>query len=253
MTHTAQNTLPAVGFAQTNLALYRELTALGTSDADLARVHKAYHLAVRLFANRFRADGRPFVTHLIGTASVIVALGEHADSAAATDSVLAGLLHAAYAQGEFGDRLERDHPSHRAQLRKVLGESAEALVHEYNQMPWPPKEPKAIADRAVAGALDATGQLVHALRAANEYDDVRDLAPLYYGGSKTAVVDAGCAAAIEIATAMGLTRLAEALSEAVAENRAATVPDAVRSDRDRSFVVENVRLRERLMRLVFKR
>lgn len=253
MTSVARNPPPAVRFAQTNLALYRELTALGMSDDDLARVHNAYHLAVRLFANRFRADGRPFVTHLIGTASVIAALGQHANSAAATDSVLAGLLHAAYAQGEFGDRHPRDHESHRAELRHALGESAEALVYAYDRLPWPPDDTQAIAERARDGALDAMEHRVLALRAANEYDDVRDLAPLYYGGSKTAVVEAGCAAAIEIATAMGLTGLADALGDAVAQNRAATVPDALRSKRDRSYVVETVRLRERLKRVLFKR
>lgn len=238
-------------YPQTNLALYQDLTQRGFGDDDLARVHRGYHLAVRLFANRFRADGRPFVTHLVGTAAVIAAHGP--DDGARIDSVLAGLLHAAYAQGEFGDRLPRAHESHRARLAAAIGAEAEALTFAYDEYPWPPDDPTPIVERIGSGGADDTERRVLALRAANEYDDVRDLAPLYYGGSKTAVVDAGCAAAVAIAGALGLDDLARVLNEAVERNRDATVPDALRSSRSRSYVVDPVRLRERLRRAVFKR
>src|SRR5690349_4857301 len=82
--------------AQTNVMLYRQLHQIGYGSESLARVRAAYEFAAELFAGRFRACGRPFLAHLVGTTSILAEIG------AAEIIVVAGLLHAAYEQGDFG-------------------------------------------------------------------------------------------------------------------------------------------------------
>jgi (p)ppGpp synthase/HD superfamily hydrolase len=57
------------GYAQTNLQLYRQLR--DRTDADVALVAAAYELALSLFPRSFRATGKPFLCHLVGTASIL--------------------------------------------------------------------------------------------------------------------------------------------------------------------------------------
>ena len=57
---------------------------------DLALLADAYHLAHVLTAGGYRPCGRPFVNHLVGTASVLVRYDF------SVETVVAGLMHAAY-------------------------------------------------------------------------------------------------------------------------------------------------------------
>src|SRR6059058_2198532 len=84
-------------YAQTNIELYGQLFQADSPDADLRGVQAAYELAMRLFAGHFRPNHKPFLAHLVGTASILAAHG--GDSRL----VAAGLLHSAYSHGEFGD------------------------------------------------------------------------------------------------------------------------------------------------------
>jgi hypothetical protein len=62
----------------------------GYAAAELALLSSAYQLAHALADGGYRPCGRPFVDHLVGTASVLVRYGFR------IDVVAAGLLHAAY-------------------------------------------------------------------------------------------------------------------------------------------------------------
>ncbi len=131
--------------------------AAGWAEADLVRVARAHHLAIRLFGGRFRASGVPFVCHLVGTASLLAAAGSH------PDTVIAGLLHAACMQGDWGGRGPAITDRNRRSIAEAAGPAAEALVHGYALFAWP------------AGAQDpsAPPELVR-MRIANEIDDHRD-------------------------------------------------------------------------------
>ena len=83
--------------AQTNLQLYNQLVARGWSDPELASARRAYELATDLFAGQLRPSGKTFVAHLVGVASALVTSGARAEL------VVAGLVHAAYTHGDFGD------------------------------------------------------------------------------------------------------------------------------------------------------
>lgn len=119
-----------VRVAQTNLQLYEELAERAYSPGEIAVVREAYALAMVLFASLYRATGKPFVAHAVGTASVLVA----AD--APIDLVAAALLHSAYTLGDFGSLLRRISPAKRARLRTAIGSSAEGLVARYAALTW---------------------------------------------------------------------------------------------------------------------
>jgi GT2 family glycosyltransferase len=62
----------------------------GYRDRDLAVIADAYHLAHVLTTGGYRPCGRPFVNHLVGTASVLLRYDF------SVETVAAGLMHAAY-------------------------------------------------------------------------------------------------------------------------------------------------------------
>ena len=106
-------------YAQTNVQLYRELEAGGCSLEALAAVRRAYDLATRLFAGRIQSSGRPFLCHLVGTASILARLGR------GHDVVAAGVLHSVYRRADRGDDSKGI-----ARCRKLVIEGVGAEVEE---------------------------------------------------------------------------------------------------------------------------
>src|SRR3984957_6842191 len=104
--------------AQTHLQLFQQMRSKSYSATDLVIVAAAYRTATKLFANRFRPCGRPFVTHLVGTSAVLVWLK------APIPMVVAALLHAAYQEGDFANSLEGMTPRKRNKLRAAIGTDA---------------------------------------------------------------------------------------------------------------------------------
>lgn len=62
--------------AQTNLQLYHQLQDANYSEQDLIFIHKAYNFATQLFTGFFRGSGKPFIAHLVDTASVLISLNK---------------------------------------------------------------------------------------------------------------------------------------------------------------------------------
>ena len=75
---------------QTITALLELARSRGYTADDLAHIKKAHWSALVLSSGGYRPCGRPFINHLIGTASVLVHYGFE------TRLVVGGLLHAAY-------------------------------------------------------------------------------------------------------------------------------------------------------------
>src|SRR5689334_6346982 len=115
-----------------NTQLYGQLLAAGYAMSDVARVRDAYQLASSLFAGQLRPDGRPFVCHLVGVASLLAMLE------ATADTMIAGLLHSAYTHGDFGLGRGRPTGGARERLRATVGAQAERLVFRYSSCPWNP-------------------------------------------------------------------------------------------------------------------
>jgi len=151
-----------VRVAQTNLQLYEELAERAYSPREIAVVREAYALAMVLFASLYRATGKPFVAHAVGTASVLVA----AD--APLDLVAAALLHSAYTLGDFGSLLRRISPAKRARVRTAIGASAEGLVARYAALTWGAPTVRA----ALAAPPSSDERAVLLVRLADEFVDL---------------------------------------------------------------------------------
>ena len=112
--------------AQTILQLYSQLRRDGYSTVDLSRIRTAYELAIQLYSCRYLASGRLQLDHLVGTASIL------GNIRAPIELVVAGMLHNAYDNGDFGFGSSRGSSSRkRDRVRRVIGEAAEGLIHRF--------------------------------------------------------------------------------------------------------------------------
>ncbi|HET9046777.1 MAG TPA: glycosyltransferase [Casimicrobiaceae bacterium] len=82
--------MPLEALCQTRSALLDAAARIGYRPDELEFIARAYHIAHMLADAGYRPCGRPFINHLVGTASVLVHYGLRAEA------VAAGLLHAAY-------------------------------------------------------------------------------------------------------------------------------------------------------------
>jgi hypothetical protein len=152
--------------AQTYPQLAVQLADAGWPGADLLAVRRAYDLAATIFAGHVRGSGKPFTAHLVGTASCLLLDG------APAATVAAGLLHAAYEQGDFGDRSSGRTPARAARLRAGAGESVEEIVAAYFRLGWSPDVAQRLAE--TIGELPAPVQAAVRVRLANEVDEAVD-------------------------------------------------------------------------------
>jgi len=208
---------------QTNLQLYSQMHRIGYSQDQVVRVIKAYHFATQTFANRFRADGKPFVAHLVGTAGIMVWLQ------GPTTAVIAALLHAVYQEGDFGTVAAGMSKSKRKLVRHAVGSEAEALIADYTR-----------GSRSTDGLretyarfenLAANERLLLKIQLANELDDYRDLAALYADNSALRlkkIMNTGKIQA-EMAEKLGCAELARALRETYRTTLGTTLSDSARS------------------------
>ena len=217
-------------YAQTNLQLLNQLGELGYDHTDLARTHEAYELAMRLFTGQFRSNGKPFLNHLVGTASILAAFG------CPPPVVIAGLLHASYASGEWGDGGPRVNDERRAQVRQAVGDDAEELVLRYTLLGWNESSIPELAARA--GSLEGDEASVVAMRLANLLEDYLDLGMAYcQKGAKEKQRGPTRAAAVELAAGMGFEELAAELKRVFAEDAERSVPAALVRDARSAFTI----------------
>ena len=236
-------------YAQTNLQLYAQLRGLGYTNAKLGDVKRAYELAIQLFTGRYRANGKPFISHLVGTASILAAHG------ASIEVVVAGMLHATYLQGQFGDSQIGVTPARAKVLRRGAGDEAAKLIEEYSRLPWNGKvfnewlrEPR---------RMTSYNRGVILMRLANDLEDHLDHGMLYCNkAEKTRVMDTEAQPMpAQIAQELGYRALAAELAEAYAADAAAQIPEALRFQHTASFTVAVhqsglwARLAKRLRRL----
>lgn len=150
-------------YAQTNLQLYNQLRAEGFSEEDRTRIRDGYALTMRLFSGLYRPSGKPFINHLIGTASILARHG------ASGELIAAGLLHGAYSRGDFGSLSTGVSTSKRETVRQVIGARAEKYVYRYTRLPWSKSEIQKLRDRVAS--LEPLQRDLLRMRLANELED----------------------------------------------------------------------------------
>ena len=149
--------------AQTNLQLYQELLAAGWDEVDVRAVRDAHEFAADVHSIQLRHSGKPFIAHLIGTASAV------ARSGGGSDLVRAALLHAVYQAGDFGSGKPGISRSRRAAVQAVVGVEVDDRVVGYTKHPLELGELRAwVLDVESLSTLERD---VAILRIANEVDD----------------------------------------------------------------------------------
>ena len=154
-------------FAQTNLQLRRQMLDAAYPADAIERLDEAYDCAVPMFSGQYRGNGKPFINHLVGTASIL------ASRRAPPDTLIAALLHAAYMCGDLGVRPGgRRSRRRRERVRELIGSAAEELVATYDSIDW---QPEGIARlRRDYATLEDKLREATLMRLANVYEDFMD-------------------------------------------------------------------------------
>lgn len=153
--------------AGNNLALYAQLRRTGWSVTEIERVGVAYRVGLELVSGQYRANGKPFIDHFVGAASVVAAAGGR------PALVRAALIHNAYAHGLWRSGRPRPTPVRRREVQAAIGVDAEALVLDYEQFGW--REDDIVRLLARADELSERERDLTVLRLANEIEDRTDL------------------------------------------------------------------------------
>lgn len=217
-------------FAQTNLQLYTQLRHASYSTDQLAPVRAGYDLAIRLFSASFRGSGKPLLSHLVGTASILASIEQ------SPVIVTAGLLHAAYALGDFGDGRFGVADAKRERVRAAVGPEIEHLVERYTAFDWNKNTIPSIRQR-----VDSLNQLerdVLVIRLANELEDHLDYGVLYCGNGekRREYIRSPLNQSVDMARSLGLTALADALERAFTETLLEEIPVLLRNPHDYTYV-----------------
>ena len=213
--------------AQTNLQLYRQLIARRWSDRELNAVRAAYEVAAQLFPCRFRASGKPFVSHLVGTASVLAICD------LPPGVVIAGLLHAVYLQGSQVVTEKR-----RNFIINKFGMRVEGIIARYSKQPWSHSVVTKFLDSGVS--LGEFERKILAIRIANDIDDHLDCGMLL--SNKTEKIEAMKGEQhplSRLAREIELLQLSELVDEVYADQYETEVPDVLRSGRSVSFDINS--------------
>jgi len=230
-----------IHYAQTNIQLYNQLRDQGYSKQDINCAHEGYQLAIRLFGCLFRSSGKTFIAHLIGTASILSSV--HAP----VNVVVAGLLHAAYYRGDFGDIKGGMSVRNRDRVRSVIGHEAERLVARYETFSWTSKTLCALTDNLAS--LDQIDRTVVLIRLANDLEDHLTCGILYCSNAiqrKNRLKKEG-ELKIELAKRLGFPGLEAELGRVYQDNSKAEIPEVFhnRSSNSKSYTIIPLSFRRR--------
>ena len=234
--------------AQTNLQLYRQLGAGGYAAAEIGTIAGAYELSLRLFPGMYRGSGKPFLAHLVGTASVLAALR------ARPPVVATGLLHAAYTHGEFGNGWRGMSDPKRAAVRGAVGEEVEDLIARYTKLTWRRDTIPQIGARVET--MTPVERDVLLVRLANELEDHLDLGILYAADveARREFMRADLPSAVAMAERLGHPALARGLAETFAEVAGAQIAPGLQRGHGTTFQIplasHRLRLRVALSHLI---
>lgn len=208
-------------FAITYPQLVNQALAADWNEPELARLRRHHELAEAMSDGLYRAQGVPFLCHLVRTASIVLAEGQP------QPVVSAALLHAAYMLHAFeGSRRVRRRARHRRELRAAVGGDVEELIWEYDHLPWYRAE---TLERHLAG-LPGSSQRVRQLlllRLANELEDRMDRAMAYTARDRRGRRAAAAPILTKLAEALGHPELAAELAFVEAEDASFAAPDAL--------------------------
>lgn len=197
--------------AQTNIQLYNQLRERAVALEDLRLVHRAYEFLTTLYPGYYQADGKPFVAHGVGVASILAELDQPAQL------VVVGLLHNIYGNADFGDNDSGVTPLRRELVRSAVGGEIEALLVRFLELRIRPGNVEEIRHRIAE--LDETGRRLLLVDLADYLEKYADLGVLYFGANDEIVRTTELIGddLIDVARELGEPRLADMLSAQIEE------------------------------------
>lgn len=210
-------TATKIAYAQSNIQLFNQLIASGYTEEEIGCVVDAYKLVMNLFTGIFRSSGKTFIAHLIGTASILVNLK------APVEVVIGGLLHAAYASGEFGTGIKGVSLAKRSQVKSIVGQKVEEYIYRYTL--WPENDPIATSAVDYVNGLTPLEKDILLIRLANHLEEYIDLGMLYSGhGRQNKYVKDENFISVELAQILGFPSLSAELNTVFNEVYSTTIP-----------------------------
>jgi (p)ppGpp synthase/HD superfamily hydrolase len=205
-------------YAQTNIQLFNQLRERQYSHAELQEIFNAYQLTIALFTGQFRASGKTFIAHLVGTASILAHLR------ASSGLIATGLLHAAYSQGDFGGIGKPGiSQAKRKWLRDKVGKEIEEYIARYTALKW--NENTIVEIYQGMNRFDDRDRDVLLIRLANELEEYLDFGIIYCGDSKQQQYsNHQNNLIVEMAEKLGYPTLAVELANAFKQTALAQIP-----------------------------
>ena len=234
------------GYAQTNVQLFLQLRSEGYSERDRAFIRDLYGFATVIFCGIYLPSGKPFLDHLVGTASILASLR------LPIEVVAAGLLHAAYLHGDFGTVQKGPSDFKRMQLRAVAGDQVEIYIARYDRLLLRSRDLPAIQESL--DRLDGIERDVIVMRLVNELEHHLDLGGLYYANGEKQqrghqrYVASRRAQLVLLAERLGFPALAAELDRTFGSIAAEELPlwPYIRSSETEAFLIAPRSCRERL-------
>ncbi len=217
---TVRREFRTAAFAQSYAQLIVQARSIGRSPEDLAKLRCAYELAEEIADGMYRANGAPFLNHLVRTASILLAVGEP------LEVVIAAMLHGIYLLDRHeGSRRRKANAAQRRYVASAIGVEAEELVWSYTLCGFLSRDylEKSFT-KAAAAALSGQEKRVLTIQMANELEDHLDLAVLFAGKrpNHQRISEHG-GFCVSIASRLGLEEIADGLRHVYAETLAATI------------------------------
>jgi (p)ppGpp synthase/HD superfamily hydrolase len=206
-------------YAQTKVQLFNQLSRDGYAKEDLALIHSSYRLAASLLTGRYQHSGKTTISHFVGAASILGFLNVPAQV------VAAGLLHAIYSVGDFGDGIRSVTAQKRDLLRQTVGDDVEIFAARYSKIKWNKHSIPKLLDGI--DELSSTDRQVVLLHLADHFEHHLDNGISYYGASKLRgfmACNAHLPAMIEIAEKLGHPVLAGELERVIEDALDKNIP-----------------------------
>jgi (p)ppGpp synthase/HD superfamily hydrolase len=206
-------------YAQTNIQLFNQLRREGYSNEEILLVRNAHELAIHLFTGLYRPSGDTFISHLVGTASILAS--QHTP----INIVTGGLLHAAYIHGDFGIiGLMLMSEKKRRKIREVVGDVVEDHIARYTRLKWSSRAILDISDRL--DNLAPIDRDVLSIRLANELEDSLNCGVLYCSNAhrRREYIERWGPDMAEMADRLGFPVLASELSRVFKEVTSTEIP-----------------------------
>ena len=218
-------------YAQTNIQLYQQLQEKEYSQDDLLFIHHSYELAAQYFSGRYQENGKDFISHVVGTASVLAALS------LPREVVAAGLIHNVYRNGDFGDGRCGMTERRRERIRQTVGQEIEQIVARFYSFSWGPHVWTHLHEHLPT--LNALDRTVVILNLADTVEHGLDFGYCYYDAKEARRYDSPShrPLLIEIARNLGLPDLARALASIYTTNSGIIIPQEFQSTHGRGFTI----------------